>query len=249
MMGFIKFFKSRREENTEIIPNVITTDIHSHLLPNLDDGSKSFEDSLEMIKAFQAMGYKKLITTPHVMADFYKNTAEIILKKLDELKNFLQKNNIEIEIEAAAEYYLDENLIRLLKNEAQILTFGDNYLLFETGFMNKPSQMNAVIFDMQSQGYKPVLAHPERYAYFYDDFEELEALHQKGVFMQLNLNSLTGYYSAEAQKQAELLIKKKMISFVGSDCHRMVHLDSLKTVRPKKIYTKLCELNLLNNSL
>lgn len=244
----LSIFKKKKTVESKT-PLVVTTDIHSHLLPGLDDGSKSFEESLEMIKTFKALGYKKLITTPHVMGDFYKNTPEMILEKLQELKQVLKNNFIDIEIEAAAEYYLDESLIQKLEKEEKLLTFGDNYLLFETSYLNKPRQLYEAVFMMQSAGYKPVLAHPERYVYLYGNFKDLEEVYERGVLLQVNLNSLNGYYSKPAQDLAEELIKKKMINFIGSDCHKTGHLHNLKKVRNKKIYEKLGSLELYNNTL
>lgn len=227
----------------------IHTDIHSHLLPAIDDGSKTYEESIDLLKEFIALGYQKVITTPHIMSDFYRNTPEIIHSKLNRLRNKIKEHQLEIEVDAAAEYYMDDWFIHQVNKKAPLLTFGENYLLFETSFMNKPNQFFDVLFKLQTQGYKPVMAHPERYTYLQNDFELAKKIHKQGVILQLNLNSLEGYYGKPAQKLAEKLIDNKMISFAGSDCHGKRHIESLGRVQRKKYYQKLQHLTLINNQL
>lgn len=227
----------------------VKVDMHSHLLPAIDDGSQSLEESIEMIKGFRDMGYEKLITTPHIMNDFYKNTPEIIREKLALVRAELEKQSIDIELEAAAEYYLDEGFTRKIEDGVELLTFGDNYILFETSYMNEPPQLDTVIFSLQAKGYKVVMAHPERYIYFFDQYERFKELHAQGVFLQLNLNSLTGYYSSKSKEVAEKLIDDGLISFIASDCHKDKHLDVLARARGTSYYSKLYDYSLLNNSL
>jgi len=228
----------------------VQADMHSHLLPGIDDGSQNMEESIQMIQGFVDKGYRKLITTPHVMADFYRNTPEIILGKLEEVRAELAKRQIDIEIDAAAEYYLDEGLIYKLENQEKILTFGDNYVLFETSYMSASQQLDTAIFLMQSRGYKPVLAHPERYTYLFGNFEMLQRIYDKGVLLQVNINSLTGYYSKPSKDLAEELVEKGMVAFVGSDCHKDKHLEVLDDARQTRAYhTLLTQGKLKNNEL
>ena len=248
MFSFFKKKKRNSNLSFEGLPP-IQVDMHSHLLPGIDDGSQNMEESIAMIQRFVDMGYKKLITTPHIMSDFYKNTPEIILGKRDEVRVELEKRGIEVELEAAAEYYLDEGLINKLSKKEKLLTFGDNYLLFETSYMNASANLGQAIFMMQSQGYKPVMAHPERYTYWYGKHEEIKEVWEKGVHMQVNLLSLVGYYSKPAKVIAEWLIENQMVSFVGTDCHREKHQDILMDVRKSKGYHSALQLNLLNNKL
>lgn len=230
--------------------SIISTDIHSHLLPGLDDGVESFEESLSLIRSFQQLGYKKLITTPHVMHDFYNNSSEDILSKLNELNQVLVAEGIDVKVEAAAEYYLDEYLLEKINDENfQLLTFGDNYLLFETSFMNQPFYLNEFIFKAKSKGLNPVLAHPERYAYLQSNPELIDDLITRGVFLQLNINSITGYYSKQVRKAAERLIDEKKIHFLGSDCHNENHMSVMQDARAEKYYHKALSLTLLNHSL
>ena len=225
----------------------IQTEIHSHLLPAIDDGVKSIEESIGIIRAFEKMGVKRIITTPHIMMDFYKNTPEIIQSKLITLQEALEKENIQVKVEAAAEYYLDEGFMSKLNNDEPLLTFGDKYVLFETSYINSSSYLISALFAMKSQGYKPVLAHPERYSYLYSGFDKFKELYDLGMYFQLNTNSLSGYYDKDAKKFAEKLIDNNMIDFIGSDCHGFRHLEALKKSTHTAYYQKALKLKLLND--
>jgi protein-tyrosine phosphatase len=245
MASFLNFFS--KKEDKALPP--LYVDMHSHLLPGIDDGAESMEDSIIMIKELVSLGYKKLITTPHIMGDFFKNTPEIIHSKLDELKKAVAAEGIDIQLEAAAEYYLDEWFMAKLKTPEKLLTFGDKYLLFETSYINESSILNEVIFQMKAVGLRPVLAHPERYPYLYPDFDKCRGIYEKGVLFQININSLSGYYSKASQEFAKKLIDNEMVNFVGSDCHGIRHIEALKKSQQTKYYTKALELNLFNNNL
>lgn len=248
-MGIFSIFKRKKRLSTPVDLSALGCDIHSHLVPNIDDGSKSIEDSVNMITEFHQLGYKKIITTPHIMGDAYRNTPEIILGGLEKVKVALKQNNIPVDISAAAEYYLDFDFERKLDNE-KLLTFGKNYLLFEVSYLNPPDNLYHVIFKMQTMGYKPVLAHPERYNFWHSEFETYESIIDKGVLLQLNINSLTGYYSPATKKIAELMIEKNMISMLGTDCHHTGHINLIKQVVYEPHLQKLIESGkLLNNSL
>ena len=226
-----------------------TTDLHSHLLPGIDDGVQSIEESLEVIRGFANLGFKKLVTTPHIMHDFYKNDAGIIMGKLEEVRNALAEASLDIEIEAAAEYYLDEYFLALINSEDKLLSFGDNYVLFELSFMTKPLTIKEAVFSMQTNGYKPVLAHAERYLYFHDNIKTLQELSDNGVILQLNLLSLSGYYSKSVKKMANKLLAQNMISFIGSDCHNANQLISVAEVLNSAVMNPLKEQKLLNKHL
>lgn len=224
-------------------------DIHSHLLPGLDDGVQSFEEAEAIIVQFQKLGYQKLITTPHVMSDLYRNTTDGILAKLSELNYWLASKNIVVEIQAAAEYYLDEELLKRIDSNSPLLTFGKNYLLFETNFMTEPLNLKEFVFLATTKGYKPVLAHPERYLYLQSDFSKAEDLLNRGVLFQLNISSISGYYSKAAQSIAQKLIDKKWVHLIGSDCHNVHHIHLLEETREAKYFQKAISLPLLNNTL
>jgi tyrosine-protein phosphatase YwqE len=248
-MRFLNIFRKNKRLKEPVDLSILGCDVHSHLVPNIDDGSKGLEDSINMITKLHELGYKKLITTPHIMSDAYRNTPETILGGLESVKQALKENNINVEMDAAAEYYLDFDFERKL-NEEKLLTFGNNYLLFEVSYMNPPDNLFHVIFKMQTLGYKPVLAHPERYNYWHTEFEKYESFIDKGVLLQMNLNSLTGYYSIATKKVAERMIEKNMISFLGTDCHHVGHINLMKEVVYEPHLQTLVESGkLLNSSL
>ena len=199
-------------------------DIHSHLLPGIDDGVKTLDRSIEIIKKFIDLGYKKLITTPHIHPN-YPNTPEIIRMKLEELKGEVEKLNLEIVIDAAAEYYVDDVFFNRVQQKEELLTFGDNYVLVESGFINKPMIFESCLFELKSQGYNPILAHPERYQFLEENLGWLKELKSMGILLQLNIASLVGFFGSMPAKIGKQLIKEEMIDFLGSDLHNQHQLE------------------------
>ncbi|MDH5398326.1 MAG: capsular biosynthesis protein [Cyclobacteriaceae bacterium] len=225
------------------------TDLHSHLLPGIDDGSPDIETSLSLIRSLIDMGYEKLITTPHIMQDYYPNTPEIINKKLEELKSALQQEGIKVSLEAAAEYFLDEFLIEKLKQKEDLLLISNKYLLFEMSFMSESPYLKEFIFQARSAGLIPILAHVERYNYYIDNLEAIEDISERGALLQLNINSLTGYYSKPVQQLAEKMINRKLVNVLGTDCHHHNHLELIKKAKGMKYYEKAVTLPLVNYTL
>jgi protein-tyrosine phosphatase len=242
-----EIFRKREKLVDPVDFSRLKVDVHSHFIPGIDDGSDSIETSLELIQGMIDFGYKKVITTPHVMSDYYRNTPEIIQSGCDRLREALEEREMEIEIECAAEYYLDADLKRLVKSK-QLLTFGSDYVLFELPFMNEPLMLAELIFEMQLAGYKPVLAHPERYTFWHMNFEKYQEMLDKGVLLQLNINSLTGHYSPQVKKIAIKLIQNGMIQLVGSDCHHLGHIQLMKQASQVEEFHQLIESGLLLNS-
>jgi protein-tyrosine phosphatase len=246
---FGKLFSRKSTTGTPVDLSVLGTDMHSHFLPGIDDGAKTIEDTMQMLRMMQELGYKKVITTPHIMSDFYRNTPEIVHGKLEEVRTAVREEGLSLQVDAAAEYYLDFDFERKL-NEEKLLTFGQNYLLFEVSYMNAPDNLEDIIFKMHTRGYKPVLAHPERYNFWHSNFAKYEEIRERGALLQLNVNSLTGYYSVATKKIAETLIDKGMVDLLGTDCHHAGHLELLKKCRYEKHLHKLLESpNLLNRTL
>lgn len=245
---FGNIFKSNKlKEPVDL--SLIGTDMHSHLIPGIDDGSKSLEESVELIRRMYSLGYKKLITTPHIMSDYFKNKSETILKGLDLLRNELEKQQIPVVVEVAAEYMFDEGLVKKFK-AGNLLTFGNKYLLIELSAFIVPENLFHVLFDMKLEGYNPILAHPERYSYWHYNIEHYETIKDREIFFQINLPSLTGFYSNEVKKICETLIDKNMIDFAGSDLHNKEYMDQLEKSRYSPHLEKLIGSGrLLNNTL
>lgn len=217
----LTIFKSKPLLKDLISDNYI--DIHSHLLPGIDDGAKSFEDSLRLTKALQEFGTSQLITTPHVIEHFWDNNSQNIKANEEQTRNDLRKNEVNIPFRAAAEYMMDDYFVTLFQSK-KLLTLKDNYVLVEMSYINPPIQLYSILFDLQIAGYIPVLAHPERYLFFHENFDEYQKLIRAGCLLQLNLLSVVGYYGIGICKIAEKLLQKGMYSFVGSDAHHDNHI-------------------------
>jgi tyrosine-protein phosphatase YwqE len=229
--------------------SLVSADMHSHFIPGIDDGCKTLDESVTLIRQMIELGFRKLITTPHVMSDSYRNTREIIFSGLEKLRTKLAQEFIHIEIEAAAEYYLDDLFLKLLK-QGDLLSFGSKkYVLVETSFINYPENINQVAFEILAKGFTPVLAHPERYPYWAMRFNEYAKLKEMGFLFQVNINSLGGYYSPEVRKTAEKLVELNMIDFVGSDTHHDKHMLGLKQALKSKHLDRLMRGELLNKKL
>jgi protein-tyrosine phosphatase len=220
-----EFFK-KKNKTPEFDFKTIGIDMHSHILPGIDDGPPTVKESVLLVKRLMDLGFKKLIATPHIMADYYRNTPETINNALDTLREELVKQQIDISIEAAAEYYLDETFETKI-DKGNLMTMGNNYLLFELSYINYPNNIKEIIQKINDKGYKPILAHPERYPYLYGSVDNFYKIREFGCYFQLNTISLTGYYGKQTQKVAEELVENMMIDFIGSDMHHPKHADAL----------------------
>lgn len=248
MSLFGNLFKSDKLKDPVAL-SLIGTDIHSHLIPGIDDGPESMEQSVELIRSMYNLGYKKFITTPHIMMDYFKNTPDIINKRIAELRKAINEAQIPVTVEAAAEYLLDEGFVKKF-HARELLTFGKKYILVEISFYFPPESLFQTLFDLKLEGYIPILAHPERYGYWHHNFEQYITLKDREILFQINLPSLTGYYSHEVRKITEQLIDNNMVDFVGTDAHNMVYIDHVDKSRYSKHLEKLLQSGkLLNNTL
>jgi protein-tyrosine phosphatase len=245
-MWLSKMFK--KEEQIKASLGWLYADMHSHLLPGIDDGSPDITTSLELIKGFQALGYKKIITTPHVLWEIYPNTTDIILRKLDEVRKEIRNAGIDIEFHAAAEYFIDDHLTEQLRQKIPLLTISGNMVLVEFSMITTPIDLQVVLFEMQMQNYQPVLAHPERYTYLFLRKEFFDQLKDAGCYFQLNLLSLSGHYGDDVQKLAEYLLKKNYYDLAGTDLHNSRHLSLLQKIPPSQL-RKLQDTGIIKNHL
>ena len=221
-------------------------DIHSHLLPGIDDGAKDMDTSIALLLKMASYGIKNFITTPHVLGSVYPNSSEVIRQQLAAVKKELEKREIkDISIQAAAEYMLDGEFSALL-DQKDILVLKDNYILVEMSYFSAPINLYELLFEIQLKGYKPVLAHPERYNFYHTDFKSYYKLKQAGCLFQLNLLSLTDQYGKGVQKTSEKLLKENLYDFVGTDTHHQNHLELLPKIGTKKTLEKIK--HLLNNN-
>lgn len=222
------FFKKKNpvESTPEFLP--FQTDIHSHILPGIDDGSPDIETSLQLIRGIYDLGIRKTVATPHVISDMYRNTPETINAALDKLKNACRDANIDIEISAAAEYMLDDYFIKLLHEEAPLLSIHKNIILTEQSYASSSGKLNEMAFAIMTKGYRPIMAHPERYFYYHDNYESYGHLKDIGFYLQVNVLSLTGYYGKSVAKAAKYILDNDLADFVGTDMHHTRHLDLLQ---------------------
>lgn len=227
------FFQRKKPFLCDCIPSN-HVDIHSHLLPGIDDGAATIEDTTMLIEGLEKIGFSKFITTPHIMGDVWKNTRDGIHTTLANTISELSVPSINTRFKAAAEYMIDAEFWELFKKEP-LLTLKDNYVLVEISYLNPPIQLYDIIFELQVAGYQPVLAHPERYNFYHETtLSHYKKLKKAGCLFQLNMLSATGYYGVRVAKTADLLLKNGMIDFIGSDVHHARHLEFMK----KKIVLK-----------
>jgi tyrosine-protein phosphatase YwqE len=249
-MGIFDLFKKQAKVDPEDFSlKWLEVDMHSHLIPGIDDGAKTIEESVSLIKRLESYGLRKIITTPHIMSEYYRNSPEIIRKGLKKVRLALEKEGVDVQLEAAAEYYIDEIFYEKIEAGEELLTIKDNYVLVETGFINKPQMLLELFFSMEMNGYRPILAHPERYHYLIHDEKLLHDLFDREIYFQINLLSLTGFYSKAVKHFAEMLIDENKVKLMGTDCHNHRYLDMLENLNQSKYYSKIQNLDLLNRTL
>lgn len=230
MSWFSGLLGKRKEQSSKdpLSLSAIGCDMHSHLIPGVDDGAQTMDDSLQLLQKMQALGYKKCITTPHIKMDIYPNSEEKLRRVFDQLQEEKVRAGIGIEVELAAEYYLDDTFAERLKDR-ELLCFGkQRYVLMEFSFTTPPVFEEDTFKRVLDRGYIPILAHFERYLYFHGKPEVAEKYRKIGVNTQMNLLSLTGHYGPEIRKQAERMVDDCLFDFVGTDAHRIQHLQLLE---------------------
>jgi protein-tyrosine phosphatase len=212
------------------------TDIHSHILHGIDDGAKTIEESALLLQGMIDLKFGKCITTPHTNTLFETTTKEVILNRYQDLLQALPELSNQLQLQVASEYLIEPELDLLTKTKS-LLTLKDNYVLVETPYINEPLNLLQQIFEIQIAGYIPILAHPERYAYYYEHFERYHELKKSGCLFQLNLLSTVGYYGKKAVDAADYLLKNQLIDFTGSDIHNKKHIEAFhKKLKIKKVH-------------
>lgn len=218
-------------------------DIHSHIVPGIDDGAKNSSDSAFLLSKMKEFGFAETIATPHIIQGIWENTFESIQTTYDDNTDIWDASGLKVT--AAAEYMMDSEFDKLFKTE-QLRTLKDNYVLVEMSYINPPIQLYEILFDLRIAGYQPVLAHPERYVFYHKELKEYKKLINAGCLLQLNLLSLTGYYGKEVAKVADSLLQNGMYSFSGSDIHHNNHIknfDSKVVYSNAKLVSNLLEKN------
>lgn len=204
----------------------VVADCHAHLLPGIDDGPKTDADAVALVEQLLNLGFRQLAATPHVMADFYPNTPATIRAAYEQLQTALRAAGHELPIHVAAEYLLDEGFGKLLQ-DGELMTLPGRHVLVEMSFYGEFPQLDQYLFQLQTRGYRPIVAHPERYAYYAGNVERCRQLRDQGALLQVNLLSLAGYYDRNTQRMAEQLIKHQLVDLVGTDAHHLQHTTAL----------------------
>jgi len=216
----------------------VNTDIHSHILPGIDDGAPDIVASLLLVKGIKNLGINKTVATPHVISDMYRNTPETISAALDVLMEACSKESIDIEITAAAEYMLDDYFIKLLRGSEPLLTIHKNIILTEQSYATPAHNLNEIAFDLVSAGYRPIMAHPERYGFYHGNYDEYTHLKDMGFLLQVNLLSLTGYYGKPVARAAKFIIENGLADLVGTDLHHPRHLEMLQSPANLRLFSQ-----------
>jgi len=237
-----------------IVPDLsfLSVDIHSHLLPGIDDGLQDVEQTVVFMKELRKLGYRKLVCTPHILSDLYPNSRETIYPQLALVRAELSKAHVDMEVEAAAEYMIDHEFTELIAHSKKedLLTIEGKYILVELSYLSPVPNLDQVIFDIRMLGLQPILAHPERYHYFHTQFSQYEHFRELGCKLQVNLLSLSGAYGPNVKKTAGKLLKNRMVDFLGTDMHHEKHLAMLKKLAAKKdLYDLVANVELLNKTL
>lgn len=230
-------FKKRTEPSTLFF----ATDIHCHIIPGIDDGSPDVDTSVELVERMKGWGLKRIIASPHVTMDTFENTPATIAPPLSLLKDALREKGIDMDLSHSAEYRIDEFFLKQLE-AGNIVPLPNNYLLVENSFIQEPWGLDKILFDLKIKGYKPILAHPERYLYYHTGKKQrYDELHGTGTLFQINLLSLAGYYGNAERNMAERLIEKGMADFIGTDLHNHRHADCIEKYLSSKHYRKIAE--------
>lgn len=216
----------------------IITDIHSHILPGIDDGSPDLDTSILLIKGLVELGVTQSIATPHIISDLYRNTPSSINSALKLLQEELINQDINFKVSAAAEYMMDTYFLELLKKKEPLMTLSENIILTEFSYASMPDEPSKISFEIQMAGYKPILAHPERYPYYYKNYKMYNQLAELGFLLQVNLLSLTGYYGKEAAKAAKYMLDNNLVAYLGTDLHHDRHLAALNEDKNIKEFYK-----------
>jgi protein-tyrosine phosphatase len=243
----LNLFKKKNNQLPLTVHLPFDTDIHSHILPGIDDGSPDIDTSLHLIEGLHKLGIKKTIATPHIIGDLYRNNAQTINAALQKVKAACVQKNIDIEISAAAEYMLDDYFMELLKKDEPLLTLHKNILLTEIPFSTTPENLEEIIAAITEKGYKPILAHPERYSFFQQNFDEYNYLKEIGFILQVNLLSVTGYYGSKAAKAAKFIFENNLANLVGTDLHHYKHLEKIGNTDNLQLFQEYLSKKTLND--
>lgn len=228
-----------------------STDIHCHIVPGIDDGSPDANTSADLIERMQGWGISRIFASPHVTQETFENTPQTIAPALDSLHEELRRRDNPIQVANSAEYRIDEFFAAQMEQDV-LMPYPGGFLLIENSFMQEPWNLDQLIFDLQVKGYRPIMAHPERFSYYYSKKERYQALHDAGALFQINVLSLAGHYGKAEKQIAEYLIEHNLVDFCGTDLHNHRHADSIDNYlcsRDATRHAKALSDRIMNNTI
>ena len=220
------------------------TDFHNHILPGIDDGAKNVEESIQLINEFKNIGINKFVATPHVIGEYYPNNPNTISKAYKSIEEHLDSD---VKMNYAAEYMMDQYFIESIEKQ-EILPVTKNMVLVEMSYFQPPINLKEILFKLQNNSFSPILAHPERYAYWHSkDLRKYKSVKSRGCKFQLNMLSLSDHYGIGIQKIAYQLLENNMIDFISSDAHKISHIEKIKKIKIPNKYRQLLDMVIVNN--
>ena len=212
-------------------------DTHNHILFDIDDGCRNIEESITLLRKMEELGFNKIILTPHYIkgTNLIANNNEKEYK-LNQLKEKIKENKINIELYLGNEIFITDNIIELLKNDNVSSINNSSYVLIELPFENEIIGLSDILYELRYNKLIPIIAHPERYTYFQNDISKIESLRDEGILFQVNYSSILGFYGKKAKKTMKYLLKNGYVDFFGTDIHRTSKtyvLDKFKKIEKK----------------
>lgn len=213
-------------------------DLHTHIMPDVDDGSRDFYTTLKMLKNAVDEGIDHLVVTPHFKKNVFDNSLEFIQKRFEELQDFIKENNINIKLYKGQEVFIKENTLESFEN-GEIGTINNGrYMLVEFSLKELPERSLDILYELKINGIIPIIAHPERYKFVYEDIRCLNQFIEDGCLFQLNSGSITGYFGKKVKKVAHKLVEDGLYSFIGSDAHNDNSRNTNLNQALKEVYKK-----------
>lgn len=225
------FFKKKPAELPELF---FHTDIHCHIMPGVDHGAQDESESLTLLEAEQKWGISHIVLTSHVTESTFENNPDTLAAGFARTTEVAKGMQNPVTLAYSAEYRIDSLFTEQLE-KGLIIAMPENYLLVENSYMQEPWGLDGLLFDLKIKGYKPIMAHPERFEYYQTNRKRYTALHDAGNFFQVNLLSLAGYHGSGAKKTAEWLVSQGYADFLGTDIHHTAHVEAIdKYLRSKE---------------
>ena len=226
-------------------------DIHSHIIPNVDDGARSVEETFNILKEAQEAGFTDVILTSHFLLNYYETNAQELIFWKEKLQEVLKKQGTKINLHSGMEIYITNQMEELLENKKILTLANSGYMLIELPLATNVKYFDYVVYYLEAKGIKPIIAHPERYKCVQKDPDIVEEYIEKGCLIQCNYGSIANLYGREAEKTIKTLLKKNQVHFLGSDVHRengtyLIILDAIKKIRKIIGENKINELTTIN---